>query len=61
MLLKNGLVYTKGKTSEIMTSDRLSALLDYPVKVEHSNGKLQILLSVHAGISTLLNGGENDG
>lgn len=61
MLLKNGLVYKKGKTSELFTSERLSAMLDYPVEVSHANGKLQINLSVHTDIAALLMGGEIHG
>ena len=56
MLLKNGRVYAQGKTEELMTTERLSAFLNYPVQVSKLNGKMQIDLTVHAGISELLQG-----
>lgn len=56
MLLKNGRVYAKGKTEELMDTEHLSAFLDYPVQVSKVNGKMQIGLTVHAGISELLQG-----
>ena len=56
MLLKNGRVYAKGKTEELMDTEHLSAFLDYPVQVNKLNGKMQIHLTVHAGISELLQG-----
>lgn len=51
MLLKNGRIYAKGKTADLMTMERLSAFLDYPVAVHRTGDKLQIGLDIHSGIS----------
>lgn len=56
LLLKHGRIYAKGRTDELMTSERLSAFLEYPVKVTKQVGKMQIDLTVKAGITELLQG-----
>lgn len=56
LLLKHGRIYAKGKTEELMNSKQLSSFLEYPVEVTKLTGKLQIDLTVQAGITKLLQG-----
>lgn len=54
LLLKHGRIYAKGRTEELMNSKQLSSFLEYPVEVAKPTGKLQIDLTVQAGLTKLL-------
>lgn len=54
LLLKNGLMYAKGKTDEMLTSKTLSRLIEYPVEVQRSAGRIQVKMCVQSHLKNLL-------
>lgn len=54
LLLKNGLVYSQGKTREIMDDEHLSNLLNCPVQVITQNMKFQVNLTIKSELNNLL-------
>ena len=54
LLLKKGSVYAKGHTSDFFNSGFLSKFLDYPVKANWQNGRINITMNVNSHIKDLL-------
>ncbi|UWG98368.1 ATP-binding cassette domain-containing protein [Dehalobacter sp. DCM] len=54
LLLKNGIVFNKGLTTDIFNRESLSSFLDYPVNVHRENGRINVSLNVNSNILELL-------
>ena len=54
LLLKNGRVYKQGATKELFTTEVITDLLDYPVRVEEDNNRFRLELEVNSRIPEIM-------
>ena len=54
LLLKNGRVYKQGVTKELFTTEVITDLLDYPVRVEEDNNRFRLELEVNSRIPEIM-------
>ncbi|MFR6290757.1 MAG: ABC transporter ATP-binding protein [Peptococcaceae bacterium] len=54
MLLRNGRIYDKGETRQLLTTENMSAFLEYPVTVQQNNGTIQFKLDVQSDMQSWL-------
>ena len=53
LLLKQGRIYAQGPTAEMLSAQRLSAFLGYPLEVTVQNGQTHVRLQADSHITAL--------
>ena len=54
MLMRAGCMYAQGKTEDLFTDQKISALLEYPVHVAQLGERMQVRLNVDSCIRMML-------